>query len=439
MPVVTRAQAKVLQQAGQPEESSDNLPKPRELKKLSRKLTDDGSETEVLTPRSLNAQENPFKPGPASKPPLSHPLVGEIATLSLEESPAPKASSSAVPSNGKAAFVNSTEPAAAAAAASRDAPSQQLPCDAAPPKRRLAPEEKLLKPLPDKPQECTKLPDGPEPIVIEIEYIATEDLQPLDGDVATSLSESLQGIASPDWVEACSALTVLRRAATHHAAACIPALPQAAPSVIKSAKSLRSTLSKTAIMTLRDLYLSCPDVMLPLTDIGGPAQPLTSALAQLLLKAASNDKKFVIEEAQRTIITMAEKLPHVEFLALLIPYTEHKNMIVRGKAASVAATTIERFSPTDIHAYGFTVLLNTTARLISDNTPEARDGAKRLAVVIKDAFENEEISKVLDIQVPSPPAPIEGEEPPKEITPWEHYCRSELGPIKSSAVLRATT
>ncbi len=37
--------------------------------------------------------------------------------------------------------------------------------------------EKLLKPLPDKPVPCDKLPDGPEPVQVEVEYVAREDLQ----------------------------------------------------------------------------------------------------------------------------------------------------------------------------------------------------------------------------------------------------------------------
>lgn len=37
--------------------------------------------------------------------------------------------------------------------------------------------EKLLKPLPDKPVPCDKLPDGPEPVQVEVEYVARDDLQ----------------------------------------------------------------------------------------------------------------------------------------------------------------------------------------------------------------------------------------------------------------------
>ena len=37
--------------------------------------------------------------------------------------------------------------------------------------------EKLLKPLPDKPVVCDKLPDGPEPVAVEVEYVSRQDLQ----------------------------------------------------------------------------------------------------------------------------------------------------------------------------------------------------------------------------------------------------------------------
>lgn len=60
-------------------------------------------------------------------------------------------------------------------------------------------------------------------------------------------------------------------------------------------------------MTANDLYISYGDALLPLSDIGGPAKPLTSMLAQLLTKAASNEKKFVVEEAQRAMLVSPEQ------------------------------------------------------------------------------------------------------------------------------------
>ena len=65
--------------------------------------------------------------------------------------------------------------------------------------------------------------------------------------------------------------------------------------------------------------------MLPLLDTGGMTQPGKSLLAQLLLKAGSNDKKFVIEEAQHALDTIALSMDAPAILGRLLPYAAHKN------------------------------------------------------------------------------------------------------------------
>ena len=244
---------------------------------------------------------------------------------------------------------------------------------------------------------------------------------------------------STEWVEVINALTILRRLIVHHTSECLGELSNIMPRVVKGLRSLRSALSKTAILTLRDMYVSCAEAMLPLTDLGGPTTPMNSALAQLLLKAASNDKKFVIEEAQRALVTMSETLPCLGFFSLLAPYTEHKNPKVRGKTATAIALSFAQFQPTEAYEFGMEKILNMSARLITDNTPEARDAAKKLAIGLKTAFDNEEIAKLMNIQVPLPVAggdEAEGE-PPKQLSTWEYYCQSVLGVSKSSSFLKA--
>lgn len=455
MPVTTRSQAKKKAIAS-PQESLAKLVKhPRDA---SRPAEDSIPDTDalVLTPRSLNAvlpAPNPMvKPFSATRAPLSHPLPADtdssgsdmsIAAGGADADHDPEANSFTIPA------IIAPEPAAAAQAQATvtssmedsepegTAPGAALPLPPPAAKKFVPPEEKLLKPLPDKPVECTKLPDGPEPTVIEIEYPATEDLQPVDGDIAAALGEALSGMASSDWVATCGALLMLRRLVRHNSAECVESLPAAVPLVVKSIRNLRSALSKTAIMTARDLFLSSAPAMLPLCDVGGASQPMNSLLAQLLLKAASNDKKFVIEEAQRALSTMADALPPTDFSALLRPYTEHKNPKVRGKAAAVVAASLGRMQPAELAACGLEGVLNLAARLISDNTPEAREAAKRIATGVKAAVEDEGVARQMALVVP-PAAPVEGEdEAPKQLSVWEFYCHSTLGASKALPVLRA--
>ncbi len=82
---------------------------------------------------------------------------------------------------------------------------------------------------------------------------------------------------------------------------------------------------QTAILCCVDYFRSLRDAVLPYLDIGGLQQPQSSLLLQLLLKASSNDKRFVVEEVQRALQVLAENLDSVQLLHQLMPYTAHKN------------------------------------------------------------------------------------------------------------------
>lgn len=304
----------------------------------------------------------------------------------------------------------------------------------------VAPEDKLLKPLPDKPIECTKLPDGPEPVVVEIEYPARDALQPLDNP-NDAIESMVAGLDSSNWVDACKALLTLRQLAVHHPTECTAILPAAVPLVIKSVRSLRSSLCKTAVMATTDLVLSFGDDMLPLCDVGGPSAPIKSLLSQLLLKCASNDKKFVIEEAIRALNTLASGTTPAKFLPMLAPYIDHKNLKVRGKAGIVLAATVTRMTPMEAAEYGLPSLLKFSGKLITDNTPDARESAKQMAVFLRKAFADSHVqSKFPELTPPEPESTEqvleEGEEPKPVPGPWQRFLKLHLNPSASVAVLR---
>lgn len=180
------------------------------------------------------------------------------------------------------------------------------------------------------------LPDGPEPTQVEIQYLATEELTPLD-DPASAVTALPDQLASEDWARAFDALLTLRRLAVHHAdvAGCVSTTgccdggavpgqgrcddnshPHARRSsmeswlapVIRLVWSPRSQLSKAALLCARDLAAilgAAPSHL----DGGGLEDPSTSLLHQILLKATSTDKKFVVKEAEATLGALARGLP----------------------------------------------------------------------------------------------------------------------------------
>jgi hypothetical protein len=79
-----------------------------------------------------------------------------------------------------------------------------------------------------------------------------------------------------------------------------------------------------AILCFGDLVEVMRESMLEHVDMGAVEKPLNSALCQLLLKAVSNDKKFVLEAARKVLHTCARCLDSQSLLGRLLPYTNHK-------------------------------------------------------------------------------------------------------------------
>lgn len=78
-------------------------------------------------------------------------------------------------------------------------------------------------------------------------------------------------------------------------------------------------------MCYGDLVQEFGDELLPHVDGKAvPPKPSESALAQLLLKSVSKDKKFVLEASQKVLDSCAQTLEPVEMSHKLIGYLKHK-------------------------------------------------------------------------------------------------------------------
>ena len=173
-------------------------------------------------------------------------------------------------------------------------------------------------------------------------------------------------------------------------------------------------------MCIADLLNGFGDALLPLLDVGGLKEPATSLLGQLLLKASVGNN-FLIEEGTRCLQVrvhhmhtdrapslqvvhvaplsafpmppqniypwpmqvMAHSLTPGALLDLLLPYAQHRNEKVRGKAAVVAAAAIRRMSPESIADVGVRRLLAGLGPLIIDKSPEGRSAVRQLSPALK--------------------------------------------------------
>ena len=82
---------------------------------------------------------------------------------------------------------------------------------------------------------------------------------------------------------------------------------------------------QVAILCFGDLVKRFRDEMLPFVDgTGVPPKPSESALAQLLLKSVSKDKKFVLEASQKVLDSCAQTLEPATMSHKLLGYLKHK-------------------------------------------------------------------------------------------------------------------
>ncbi len=207
-------------------------------------------------------------------------------------------------------------------------------------------------------------------------------------------------------------------------------------------------------------------------------------------QAASNDKRFVIDETERACHTMAAKLDAAELTRLLLPYIKHKNakvgsrrshfhcstsstcsvmctassqaqldMVfrdstheglasatasttfqVRGKAGLVLVESAQRLSPSQL-TNAAPALMGASGALISDNTPDARTAAKQLVLLLRSSYGQSAPVQAVRLGKENSGdhngALLSAEgSPPKSRTPWESFVYASTTATAATAVLR---
>jgi len=304
-----------------------------------------------------------------------------------------------------------------------------------------------------------KCPSGTEPAMIEVEYLPTEKLQPLE-NVEETVKSIVTQLGTKDWQEMCKSLNCVRQLTMHHQAECLPLLPALVPAVLKLFKNPRSSVCKTAVLCLADMLHILKDEMIPHLDVGGISKPASSVLCQLLLKS-STDKHFVAEEVQKVLTSIGRALDTVKLAKLLVPYaSEHRNPNVRGKAGSTLALVAERLTSDEWKEIGLSTLLKTAAVLVTDRTPDAREAARIVILKIHSVFQQDHPTShdgVLDGAVTvnlsvveksvsdtkqsedeedSSNASLEDQKEPTEECRWKLFCEEHLTMTQAIAVLK---
>lgn len=179
------------------------------------------------------------------------------------------------------------------------------------------------------------MPTGQEPDQVDVEafYVRTEELIPC-AEPKTDAASIPSLLESESWVSVCHALLLARRLAAHHPEELSLALEQILPSLNLHMNSLRSSLCKTALICTADFFRCYGDSLLAISPGGLPV------LVNTLLSKAALEKKFVIEEAKRTLAVMTTSISTNNLIDVLLPQARSPNSKIRAVVASCMADTV---------------------------------------------------------------------------------------------------
>lgn len=186
--------------------------------------------------------------------------------------------------------------------------------------------------------------------------------------------------------------------------------------IVKTMKNPRSAVCKTAIMACTDIFNSFGDLLSSSSD-----EAFDKLLLQLLLKA-SQDKRFVCEEAEKAMRAMAASMPPLPLLKKFKSYVHHANLRVRAKAAVAMSHCTSRMDIETFKEFGMSALLQVAAELLNDRLPEAREAARGIVNSMYAAFSTEAVAREEDESAVA--------------ASWESLCSLSLPPMSAQSVTK---
>ncbi|KAI6693049.1 hypothetical protein NL676_020759 [Syzygium grande] len=220
----------------------------------------------------------------------------------------------------------------------------------------------------------------------------------------------MEGLESKDWIKVCESLNNARRFALYNSDLMLPLLEKVMLVLVKAMKNPRSALCKTSIMAASDVFKAYGDKLLDAAN----SSALDQMLLQLLLKA-SQDKRFVCEEADRALSTMVGSLTPLPLLHKLRPYVSHFNLRVRAKAAVSISNCVSKMGLEKMTEFGLASLLQMAVELLNDRLPEAREAARSMVVSMYERV-------------------TENQEQKQES--WQRFCQISLPPAHVQSMIK---
>ncbi|RWS17552.1 protein FAM179B-like protein, partial [Dinothrombium tinctorium] len=181
-----------------------------------------------------------------------------------------------------------------------------------------------------------------------------------------ALRAAISTFTQDAWTTKVEGMLAITRLASFHPSVLQKELHIIILALVYEVKNLRSSVSRSAIFTLGDLF----------TKMKKQIEPDMDLICQALLHKCGENVSFIREDIERALANMVEEMPQTKsVLALINGGANHRNMNVRKTAAQFLQYLVEKMGPTkclmgprDIGEH----LLPAAAKFVMDSSPITR-------------------------------------------------------------------
>ena len=205
------------------------------------------------------------------------------------------------------------------------------------------------------------------PSVVDSEYISTKQLTPVN-NVADAIRTCIKDIKSSEWDIRFDAITLLRRLAVCHGATTISShMKQLCADIRGEIDSLRSSLSKNALLCVCDLFEYC----------GRSASDELDILLPSLIKRAS-ESSFLADQAHLALAFMIQYCHESKVLYLLLNMISSGKAMTRNVCAIYLDKYVELYDIKIMKCKEFDRFIKSIGTLINEASTVARSNARNV-------------------------------------------------------------
>lgn len=203
-------------------------------------------------------------------------------------------------------------------------------------------------------------------------YVPSEQLTAVPNP-ERAIKSALKQIQSKQWDERFNALNTIRKLGYHHKEVLAPNLLELCRSIGVEINSLRSSLSRIAIITVTDLFVcfgrkmesnKCIDLLLP----------------NLMRRAGEMSNEFISSAADKAIYKMIDNISTQRSLTILLSHSKSKSPPIRSKVAMYLEKVVSVAGTSIFQHRDYERLIRAIGTFLNDPAVNTRNYTKRIII-----------------------------------------------------------